>query len=254
MKLTELTAFLDETLQLDRFSGDCSNNGLQVEGAPEIRHALFAVDGCLAVFDAAYANGCDFVFVHHGLSWGAYPKRFTGVAGRRLNALFSHGISLYAAHLPLDAHPTLGNNAELSRLIGLCNLVPYCKYDGVLIGLIGEPGAIVSASTLADKLGKALGVTPTLDFATDRILRKVAVVSGGGGLDALEQAAASGADLLVTGEMTHVMYHVARELDMAVLALGHYASETVGPKAVMREVARRFDGLKCEFFDCPTGL
>ena len=115
MKLVELTQFLDRELNLEAFRQDHSNNGLQVEGSAEVRRAAFAVDACLATFELAAEKGVDFLFVHHGLSWGAEPRRFTGVTARRLRTLFNAGISLYAAHLPLDANPVFGNNAELSR-------------------------------------------------------------------------------------------------------------------------------------------
>lgn len=253
MKLQELVQYLDSTLSLAAFSGDHSNNGLQLEGSPEVRRAAFGVDASLEFFQEGVKRGADFLFVHHGMSWGSQPKRFTGIVAERMRVLFQHNCSLYAVHLPLDAHPELGNNAELCRLIELADRTPYCEYDGVLIGFAGRPTRLEPYGELAARLGTALQCEAKLYGDRARIARRIAVVSGGGGMDALEQAAALGADLLVTGEMTHVMAPIARELNVAVIALGHYASETVGPRAVMEEVRRKF-GIETEFIDLPTGL
>lgn len=253
MKRDELVAWLDRELDLPAYHSDHSNNGLQVEGTDEVRRALFAVDGCLAVFRMAAERGADFIFVHHGISWGGEPRRFTGVVAERLRPLFMNGINLYAAHLPLDANPVFGNNAELCRLAKLGKRTPYCRYDGVDIGFIGEFEAPVTAAELKARLEKELKCSAQLLGDPERPLEKAAVVSGGGGLDALEQAAAAGGGFLLTGELTHVMYHYALELNMTVLALGHYASETTGPRALMERVGREF-GLETLFAELPTGL
>lgn len=119
IQLSEITAYLDELLAVDSVPGDVSNNGLQVEAANEVGSAIFGVDACQALFDAAVAQNADFIFVHHGLSWGGEPRRFTGITGTRLGTLFAEGINLYAVHLPLDAHPEIGHNALLADMIGL---------------------------------------------------------------------------------------------------------------------------------------
>ncbi len=253
MKLRELVAYLDERLSLAAFAGEASNNGLQVEGNCEVKRAVFGVDGSLALFERAAELGADFVFVHHGLSWGGEPRRLRGYIGKRFETLFCNGISLYAAHLPLDAHSEIGNNAGLAAMAGLKGLEPFCDYHGYKIGFLGEPGAIVTAAMLAEQLGNALNAETKLIADHGCRIRRAAIVSGGGGMDALEQAAEAGADLLITGEMEHVMYHPARELGVPVLALGHYASETVGPRLVMKECRAKFD-LHCEFVELPTGL
>ncbi len=253
MKLQQLTEYLDQRLNIAAFSGDHSNNGLQVEGKQEITRVLFGVDASLEFFEEAARREADFLFVHHGISWGSHPKRFTGITANRMRSLFQGNRSLYAVHLPLDAHPELGNNAELCSMIGVSDRRPYCEYDGVLIGFTGVAAQIESCETLAIRLGGMLQCEARLYGERSKIARRIAVVSGGGGLDALEQAAAVGAELLVTGEMTHVMAPVAKELDVAVIALGHYASETTGVKAVMAELQQKF-GLDAQFADLPTGL
>lgn len=256
MLLKELTSYLDRELRLADFAGDHSNNGLQLEGRSEVKKAVFAVDGSLAVIDSAVAAEADFIFVHHGLSWGSEPRRLTGIDARRYGTLFNHGISLYGAHLPLDAAPVFGNNARLSQIIGLQNEEAFFTYDGVKIGRIGELPEALSMPQLVERCVEAI---PSCSGSTycfssdDRLFRRVAVVSGGGGMESLIEAAAAGADLLLTGEMTHVMYHPALESGVAVLALGHYASETVGPLALMEKVEREC-GIECIFTEWPTDL
>lgn len=253
MLLKDLAAWLDDRLKLRDFSGDVSNNGLQIEGRPEVRKAVFAVDASLALFERAAELKADLVFVHHGLSWGAEPRRLTGHTARRYRYLFEHGISLYAAHLPLDAAPEFGNNAVLARMIGLRELRPFFRYDGADIGFMGTLPAPRKLGELRGALEAHFGITAGCLGDTERECCKVAVVSGGGGLESLEEAASAGADLLLTGELTHVMYHPAVESGVAVLALGHYASETTGPRALMEKVASELD-LDTEFIDVPTGL
>jgi len=256
MLLKDLTSYLDRELRLADFSADHSNNGLQVEGRSEVRKAVFAVDASQAVIDSAVAAGADFIFVHHGLSWGSEPRRLTGINAVRYGTLFRNGISLYGAHLPLDAAPVFGNNACLSRIIGLQRPEPFFTYDGVQIGFAGELSGAVSMQQLVELCAEAIPASSGSMYCfcnDDRAIRRVAVVSGGGGLEALAEAAAAGADLLLTGEMTHVMYHQALESGVAVLALGHYASETVGPLALMDKVAAEC-GIECIFTDWPTDL
>lgn len=253
MKLQDLTSYLGDLLRLDGFPGDVSNNGLQVEGSAEVKRAVFGVDGSMQLFEEAVKRQADFIFVHHGISWGGYPKLFSGVDGARLRILFQNNISLYAVHLPLDAHAEVGNNAVLSRMAGLKNCVPCCEFAGKEIGFSGELPAETSLVSLAELFEKSLPCQAAIfDFSNGKA-NKVTVVSGGGGRDALAAAYENGSQLLITGVMEHEMYHSARENGISVLALGHYASETVGPKAVMEKIAAEFT-LECEFIDQPTGL
>lgn len=253
MKLQALTSYLNELLCVKNFPGDCSNNGLQVEGSAEVKRAVFGVDGSMQLFEEARKRRADFIFVHHGISWGSYPKRFAGMDGARLRILFQNDISLYAAHLPLDAHREVGNNAVLCRMIGLQNCISCCEYAGNEIGFAGELPVNFSIAELAVIYEKFLPCRAALfDFSREPV-RRVTVVSGGGGRDALLAAAETNSQLLITGVMEHEMYHSAREAGISVIALGHYASETVGPRAVMEKVAAEF-ALECEFIDQPTGL
>ena len=253
VKRDELVDFLNKTLELKSFSGDVSNNGLQVEGKADVKKVLFAVDGCLEVFEYAAENNCDFIFVHHGISWGGGMKRWVGMDARRFAALFNNGISLYAAHLPLDAHASFGNNAVLSNIAGLQNREKFFYYDGVEIGFSGDLAQNITLHDLAVKINSVIGGNFILRGNPEHICRKAAVVSGGGGVDSVLAAADAGCDLLITGEMEHIMHHCALEADIAVIALGHYASETTGPKALMEAVSKKF-AVDTVFADCPTGL
>ena len=253
IKRDELVNFLDTELALQNFSADVSNNGLQIQGKDEVKKILFAVDGCLEVFEYAAEQQCDFIFVHHGISWGGGIKRWTGIDAKRFSVLFKNDISLYAAHLPLDAHPTFGNNAVLAEMIGLTEKQPFFEYDGVKIGFSGTLAENKSLREVASELGSALEVEPLLRGAADKVIRKAAIVSGGGGVDSLFAAKAADCDLLITGEMEHIMHHAAAELDVAVIALGHYASETTGPLAMQKLIAETFD-IETLFAEVPTGL
>ena len=253
MNLQVLTSYLDDLLHLKNFSGDYSNNGLQVEGSTEVKRAVFAVDASMQFFEEAVKRQADFIFVHHGISWGDQPRRFTGTDGNRLRILFQNNISLYAAHLPLDAHPEVGNNAVLCRIASLKECSLCCEYAGTEIGFSGLLPEPLSPAAVARIYEDALDCKAALfDFSDGRV-KKATVVSGGGGRDALFAAVQTNSDILITGEMDHTMYHTARELGISVIALGHYASETTGPRAVMAAAAAKFP-LECEFIDLPTGL
>ncbi len=246
---TQLTAFLDE-LFAPISCDDASNNGLQFQGAAEISGCAFAVDACKESFEAAAAAGCNYIFCHHGLSWGGGIKRMVGVVGGRVNALAAHGLSLYAMHLRLDAHPQVGNNAQLAQVLGLAERKPFSFYHGITIGWSGPLSQPCTLQELSHRLG---GNPRCYDFRGGEKIHTVAIVSGGGDF-CIEEAAAAGAQCMVTGEFTHQNYHIAKELGIDVLAGGHYYTETFGPKAVMQAVQQRFPDLKCYFVDAETGL
>lgn len=245
-----LVTFLDALLL--PAEADPSNNGLQVEGAAEVRRAIFAVDASQELFDAAVAAKADFIAVHHGLSWRDNLKYLTGLSAARLRLLLGHGISLYASHLPLDAHPEVGNNAVLARDLGLADLEPFFEYAGVEIGCCGawpQPRQLEQvAATIRAELDTD---TRVYDFG-GREVRRVGVVSGGGA-DAVFTCRKRHLDCLLTGEFGHEQYHSARELRVSVIAAGHYATETGGIRAVMERVQTEFS-LDCSFVDLPTGL
>lgn len=253
MKLEKIVKYLDSELALSAFAKDISNNGLQIEACSEVKKIVFGVDGCFELFEAAAEEKADLIIVHHGISWGGNPRRFSGYTAKRLSLMFEHNISLYAAHLPLDAHPVLGNNAQLCQMLNIESKEKFFEYDGCMIGFIGKLPQKMLLKDIAAIFEDRLDTKGKIHGDNEVRINKVAIVSGGGGMDSLEQAASAGAELLITGEFCHEMYHLQKELNLPVLSLGHYASETVGVKALMQEMNEKFD-IECEFIDIPTGL
>ena len=255
-RLNDITHFLDDTLHLEKFPADPSNNGLQFEGTDQVRRAVFAVDACEEIFSAAIERDADFIFVHHGLSWGSGFRRITGSNARRFTALAANGISLYAAHLPLDAHEKLGHNILLAGMAGIRNLVPFGEYHGYHIGFQGELEKPVTLRALAKQFHEQLPSEGEFRLLGDPALkvRHPGVISGGGSWPELyAEIEKLGVDCLVTGEAGHTSFHYALESGTPVLMLGHYRSETPGVFAVMDLVRKKFR-IETEFIDCPTGL
>ncbi len=255
MKRNELVEFLDAQFADLMKNTDASNNGLQVIGKEEVKKVAFAVDACQATFAKAAGQGADFVFTHHGISWGGGIRFVTGYNAGRIGLLMRHGLSLYAMHLPLDGHPVIGNNAVLAGLLGIPNegRDGFCFCNGLTIGCGGTLPQEKSADELAAFLDKELDTScRVFDFA-GRKIRRVAIVSGGGAF-AIDEAVAKGYDCLLTGEIGHANYHYAEEQGLAVIAAGHYATETTGPRAVMTLVQKAFPQVECVFVDNPTGL
>lgn len=252
-KLKEVVDYLDDYLKITSIPEDCSNNGLQVEGHIEVEKAVFGVDACIDLFDKAVELNADFVLVHHGLSWRDSLKRLTGLNARRLAPLFNFGISLYAVHLPMDAHPVSGHNAKLADMAGLRDRSMFFNYDGADIGVAGSLEEAVTVRELAALYDMKLGSEHKIFGDPARKVRKVGIVSGGAGHDAIAEAFTLGLDLFVTGEVTHEAYHVIKESDMPVLALGHYCSEKPGVLAMMELLSEKFK-LECQFIDIPTGM
>lgn len=252
-QLKEITKYLDELLDISAIPDDSSNNGLQVEAGEVVKKAVFGVDACQALFEAALAEKADFVFVHHGISWGSEPRRFTGITASRLELLFNNGISLYAAHLPLDAHHRLGHNALLAAIIGLRQTYSFANYNDCEIACGGVLPEVCSAEQLAEKFEAELNCKAKIFGKVDKKLKKAGIISGGGGMDGLIACIDEGMDCYITGEMTHTMYHVVKENGMTLIELGHYYSEVPGVKAVMNEIENKF-AIDCKFIDLPTGL
>jgi dinuclear metal center YbgI/SA1388 family protein len=250
MNRDELVAFLDEYLNVQAYP-DKSSNGLQVEGKSEVERVAFAVDTTLRTIERAAKAGADMLIVHHGMIWGGLGY-ITGIHYRRLKAIMESGINLYAAHLPLDAHPEVGNNVELLRLLGIEPKGPFGEYRGLSIGFYGEFEEQQPIEKVAQIIAEKLDTTvKTYEFGK-REIKTVGTVSGAGAF-ALEEAHRKGIDLLVTGEFTHADYLTAIDLPQSVLVAGHYKTETLGVKALMELIRKRF-GLSVFFIDEPTGL
>ena len=247
----EIVNFLDEYLNILAFP-DKSRNGLQVEGKEEVEKIAFAVDACMDTFIKARTFGADMLIVHHGLIWGGI-EYVRGLVQKRLKFLLENELNLYAAHLPLDLHPEVGNNAQLLKLLELEPREPFGSYNGLNIGYISEfdepkPLPLV-AQILVEKL--KTDYVKAYEFGVEEI-RRVGVVSGRGGF-AIPEAIEKGVNLFITGEFLHDDYHTAKEGRLSVIAAGHYASETLGVKALMPVLREKF-GVKTVFIDNPTGL
>jgi dinuclear metal center YbgI/SA1388 family protein len=243
---TELDAHLAQLLSVERFK-DYGPNGLQVEGRAPVTRLLSAVTASLAAIEAAVADGADALLVHHGLFWRGQDGRVTGWMKQRLAALLRHDISLFAYHLPLDAHPELGNNAQLGRRLGLVGDARFGDQD---LGFIGAAGAHASVQALAEAAAAALERTPVVVPGDGRPLRRIAWCTGGA-QGFFEAAIAAGADAYITGEISEPQTHYARETGVAYLACGHHASERYGVQALGAHVAERF-GLAHRFVDVPN--
>jgi dinuclear metal center YbgI/SA1388 family protein len=245
----ELVQYLDHYLAIQEWE-DSSMNGLQVEGGPTVDRVALATDAALATFSLAAEAGAQLLIVHHGLFWGQ-PIAVTGTHRSRLATLLDNGVSLYAAHLPLDAHPEVGNNAVLAGMLGLIEQRPFGRYGGREIGVMGRLPQILSRADLAARIEALLGSPPdVLPFGQDSI-DALAIVTGGAA-EMVPEAAQSGVDAFVTGESSHIAWHVAREHRMNLVYGGHYATETLGVRALGDHLADRF-GVETVFLDSPTG-
>lgn len=252
----DLVQFLDQLLELDRWPDDPSNNGLQFEGDAEVAKAVFAVDASAELFCKAADLDAGFLFVHHGISWGSGIRRIDGILADRIKLLAANGISLYAAHLPLDANPRFGHNARLSDMIGLAERRPFGTYHGKEIGFRGVLPGKKTVAELAKILDAALPSSGPLGVVGDaaQTVKTVGVISGGGAWPELfDEIAPDHVDCLITGEATHEVFHPARESGTAILTLGHYRSETPGVFAVMDLVKSKF-GIETAFIDIPTNM
>ncbi len=259
MRVAELAERYDERLRVDAFADlDPSANGLQVgDGDAEVAHAAFAVDAALATVEAA--AGADVLCVHHGMVWDGLD-RVTGTTYDRVAALVDADLALYAAHLPLDAHPELGNAAGVAGALGLEALEPFGSLGPESVGLRGRlADGPLEVDALADRLAAGLGGQDsgdaeadvrTLPFG-DGAVETVGVVTGSG-TDWLDEAADAGLDAFVTGEGKQSLYHAAREAGVHVLLGGHYATETFGVRS-LASLAEGW-GLEATFVDHPTGF
>ena len=248
--LAAMVRHCDRLLRTDTVQDyDRAANGLQVENRGRVTRVAAAVDASLATVQLAIAAGADLLLVHHGLFWGqSHP--WTGRRYELLRRLLDHNLAVYSSHLPLDAHPRLGNNAQLCAALGLKNLRPFFFDHGLYLGF--QASARVPRARLAASLRRATQAVPKVIPAGPDLCCRIGVVSGGAGGD-LQKAADEGVDTFVTGEGPHWTYALAEELGINVLYGGHYATETFGVKALAARLAARFK-VPWTFLDHPTGL
>ena len=244
VRLAELVGWMDETLDAASYR-DYGPNGLQVAGADEVAHLAVAVSVSLDVIERAADVGAQALLVHHGLFWDGQSMVVGPLERRRLEALFANDLSLIAYHLPLDGHPTLGNNARLADLLGLEARAPFAEHGGRMLGVLGALGEPAPVDDLAARLGGALGSRPLVLRGGDHPVRTVGIVSGGAARD-IRQAAAAGLDAFITGEPSEDAPYLAEELGVHLIAAGHNATETVGVQALAAAAVERF-GIEAGF-------
>lgn len=236
-----------ETAEAQDYEG--AVNGLQVQNRGRVTRVAATVDASLATARLAAAAKADLLLVHHGLFWGdSHP--WTGKRYELLQCLLEADLAVYSSHLPLDAHPKLGNNIRLCAALGLKGLKPFFFDHGRYIGFQAQ--AKLSRTELAQRLKRATGKAAMLIPGGPQLCRHIGVVTGGAGGE-LKKAAAAGIDTFVTGEGPHWTYALAEELGVNVLYGGHYATETFGVKALAAHLSARFK-VPWVFLDHPTGL
>lgn len=245
----QVAGFLDAELRVTEIPDYPSAlNGLQVANRGMVTRIAAAVDASERAIQRAVGAGCDLLLVHHGLFWdGNQPV--TGRRYRKLKLLLDHDVAVYSAHLPLDVHPDFGNNALLARGLGIDLEGEFAEYRGLPVGRWGT--LEVKREVLVARLDELLGTRIRVVAGGPEVVRRVGVVTGGGG-STIGEALAAGLDTLVTGEGAHHTYFDAEEGGLNVLFGGHYATETFGVRALADALARRFD-LEWEFLELPTG-
>lgn len=242
----ELVSALEALLEPARFR-DYGPNGLQVEGAARVRKIVSGVTASRALIEAAITQGADTILVHHGLFWRGQSGCVTGWMKQRLALLLAHDINLIAYHLPLDAHPQLGNNAQLGLQLGLQGRSRFGEQDLGWLGEAANGQGFANAQALADHISYVLNRPVALVYKASAVIKKIAWCSGGA-QSYFEAAIAAGADAFITGEMSEPQAHLARECGVAYLACGHHATERYGAPAVASHVASQF-GLEHVFID-----
>lgn len=233
---------LETLLQPNAYKDYCPN-GLQVEGCAKVTHVVSGVTASLALIDAAIAAGADTLLVHHGLFWRGQDGRITGWMRQRLARLLAHNINVYAYHLPLDAHPELGNNAQLGARLGVRTTGYFGEQE---LGCLGECD-FADAQQLIDALQSVLGRSVLHIPGRAGSIQRIAWCSGGA-QSYFEAAIAAGAQVFISGEVSEPQVHLARECGVAYLACGHHATERYGVQAVAEHLARQFN-LQHTFID-----
>lgn len=251
MKRDELVAYLDNYLQIGEIA-DYGPQGLQLEADnKEVKRVALAVDVAPQVIRAAADWQADMLLVHHGILWRSV-ERIAGPLGQRVRLLLQHNINLYAAHLPLDAHPEVGNNAVLAQMLDLVVTNWWCAPKGTPIGVLGMVTQEMTLAQLVSLVEDELHAKTRVLAHGPETVKKVAIVSGFGA-DQVAEASILGVDTFLTGETSHTNYWAAADYGMNIIYAGHYATETVGVKALGRHLGNKF-GLDTKFLDFPTDM
>jgi dinuclear metal center YbgI/SA1388 family protein len=248
MKTSDLSLFLMQFLQVERFNDYCPN-GLQIEGKPEIKKIVTGVTASYALLQAAYAENADAILVHHGYFWRGESLAVTGFKKRRLQFLLQHDINLFAYHLPLDAHLEIGNNAMLAKQLGL-TITSWLSIDKNMPNMLAivELNQSISLNHIVKNVHLKLNREAQVIGDLNQPIKKIALCTGAA-QNFIEQAALAGADCYISGEISEQTVHVAREMGLSYIAAGHHATERYGIQALGEFLAHRFD-LNHTFIDC----
>lgn len=246
--LQEICGHLDELLSVTTITDNCPN-GLQVEGRSEIGTIATAVTASLHVIEAAVEKGVDLLLVHHGLFWNKDSYVIRGIKRRKLELLLTHQMSLLAYHLPLDAHPDFGNNWRAAMEMGWTDLQPFCTMSGVAIGVHGKVPNL-KRNVFRESLESYYGHPAHVALGGPDLIASAALISGGAHR-ALAEGIALGVDAFVTGSFDEPIWHQAFEEQINFFALGHAATEKIGPRAIGQYLSARYN-LPCTFIDEPN--
>ncbi len=243
MRLNELRDYIGSELAVSRFRDYCPN-GVQVEGRGEVRRLATVVTASQAVLEAATAWGADAILAHHGYFWRNEDAAIAGIKKRRVAHLLKHDVSLLAYHLPLDAHPVFGNNAQLGKQLGFAEQGRFGEQDIAMHGTLAQPQTL---QQLVKRVHETLRREPLVIGHANPNITRIAWCSGGG-QGYFELAVQLGADAFLTGEISEQNVHVAQETGVAFIAAGHHATERYGVQALGEHLAATF-GVEHRFFD-----
>lgn len=250
--LNKLTTFLDDYLKIKEISDGFSLNGLQVEGNPEIKNIAVCVDACLTSFKKAKKEiNADIIICHHGLL-RQNSLMITGRHYQRIKYLIKNDISLYGVHLPLDAHSQIGNNREFFKLLNIDNLEPLSTHDNYPMGYLGKSKTETSLKDLQQIIDEKLNTKSRILKFNNKPIKTIAFASGAGGYF-IDFAQEKKADVYITGEISHTDYLQAQDIDLNIITAGHYATETLGVKALGKVLEKEFD-VNVDFIDAPTEM
>lgn len=228
---------LNKLLEIKKFE-DFSKNGLQLKAKKEVKKIGFAVDACMSTFKKAKQSGCDTIIVHHGFLWKG-QKDNLGIIKEYKNYLKKNKINLYASHLPLDAHQKYGNNIILAKLLDLEDIKPFGHHHKFSIGFKGKLKKSININSIKRKIDKKINTKSTTITPNKKKIKTIAIVSGGGA-SAIPEAKKDNIDLFITGEAPHHIYHMAIDSKQNIMLSGHYETETLGVKALMEYISKRF--------------
>lgn len=245
MKRSEILTFINKYLKIDDFNDLCPN-GLQVAGTDQVTKIVTAVSASVELFKKAFEVKADTIIVHHGIIWNFEHPLYTGGYRERLKLLLCNNLNLFAYHLPLDAHPEVGNNAQLARLFGLRDTKSFGDYKGNDIGVKGEIDP-VNCELFFNKIEKTLYRKPIIFPYGPSEISRIGIISGGAQKE-IGQAVRAGLDVFITGEVSEHIMHYAKEEKIHFISAGHYATERPGILA-LGELLKNTFGLAVEFIE-----